>query len=277
MKKFLIGLTVLVVLLIVVGLVLPNDASVTRSATIKGTPDQVYAQISNLKNWEKWSAWAELDPNAKYSYSSETPEGKDAWYTWDGNEDMGKGKLSITNAVPNEALTTKIEFEGMGEGKGEWKLEPEGENTKVTWNFSSKMEMPVVGGYFAMLMDGMVGPSLETGLKNIDGLVQAMPQAPTYKAQITQEMVESYPYLSMLDSCEQTPDAFGAAYGKIFGTIGQYMAENQIPMGGAPFSIDVNIGLDGGLAVFEAGMPTATAAEGNDMITAGKLVCWKSG
>jgi len=42
--------------------------------------------------------------------------------------------------------------------------EADGPKTRVVWEMSGETGMPVVGGYFALMMDGMVGPLFEEGL-----------------------------------------------------------------------------------------------------------------
>lgn len=52
---------------------LPSDYRIQRSATIAAGPEQVFAQVNNFHNWEKWSPWARLDPNAKTAFAGPSP------------------------------------------------------------------------------------------------------------------------------------------------------------------------------------------------------------
>jgi hypothetical protein len=57
------------VALLAVALVLqPDRFTVTRSAIIDAPPNVVFRQINELRNWEAWSPWAKLDPQARTSY-----------------------------------------------------------------------------------------------------------------------------------------------------------------------------------------------------------------
>ena len=46
----------------------PDDTHVERSAVVKASPQEVYAYVNNLDNWNSFSPWADLDPNARISY-----------------------------------------------------------------------------------------------------------------------------------------------------------------------------------------------------------------
>ena len=44
---------------------------------------------------------------------------------------------------------------------------PEGSATRVTWEMSGDAGMNVIGRYFGVLMDNMVGPMFESGLEKL--------------------------------------------------------------------------------------------------------------
>ena len=164
--RILLFLFILVVLAAFLALFLPKDFHSERSGVIDAPPQVAYNQVNNLKNWNKWSPWAQIDPETKWEYSSD-PVGEGAWYTWTSDhKDVGKGKLTIAEATIGKTLKTEIEFEGMGTGYGTWKFEPQVDKTKVTWGFDTHVAWP-----FNLMMfnfDSQMGPSLEKGLTNLD-------------------------------------------------------------------------------------------------------------
>jgi carbon monoxide dehydrogenase subunit G len=58
----------------------------------------------------------------------------------------------------------------MGASTAEFILVPDGSATKVTWTLDSKLSG--MGKIFGPLMDGMVGPDYEKGLKNLKKYVE---------------------------------------------------------------------------------------------------------
>lgn len=103
MKKILGVLAVGVAGLCGVAAMQPDDFHVERSAEINAPAAAVFTQVNDLEKWQGWSPWVELDPNAKNEFSA-TKVGKDASMSWDGNSQVGKGTLTITDSVPNEKV-----------------------------------------------------------------------------------------------------------------------------------------------------------------------------
>lgn len=166
----LVGLFALVVLFF-----FPNSADVTRTATIDAPPATVFNQVNVLQNWEKWSAWAEMDDNEVYVYSS-SPEakGKGAWYSWDG-ENMKQGKMTVTESIQNKLFKTDMDFGPMGTATAEMKFEAVGpEQTKVTWDFHTETTTTnIMGKLFMPMIDSEVGGSFEKGFANLNKVAAA--------------------------------------------------------------------------------------------------------
>ena len=63
--------------------------------------------------------------------------------------------------------------DGTYESKSAMKYSPlkDGE-TKVTWIMTGDMGTPVIGGYFVLMMDSMVGNMFDKGLANLKNTVE---------------------------------------------------------------------------------------------------------
>ena len=142
----------------------PDTFRVQRTATIKAPPQAVHALINDYRNWSAWSPWEKKDPNMKRSYSGPA-SGKDAFYAWDGDKNVGKGSMTITDASPSR-IALNLDFEKPFEGHNKivFALDSKGLTTDVTWT----MEGP--SPFFAKViqvfcdMDKMVGSDFEAGL-----------------------------------------------------------------------------------------------------------------
>src|ERR1041384_4306933 len=92
-------------LVLAVGVVLvyaatkPDTFRVYRSASIKAPPDKVFPLINDFHAWTKWSPYENRDPQMKRTYGAST-SGKGAIYEWDGNGQVGSGRITITEASP---------------------------------------------------------------------------------------------------------------------------------------------------------------------------------
>lgn len=173
LKKFLIGLAVIVIVFLIVVAVQPSTYSVTRSATIAATPEAVFPHVNELKKWAAWNPWEKLDPNMKLTY--EGPEaGVGASYSWVGNNEVGEGRMTITECKPNESIRFKLEFFKPMAGVSDtlFTFQPQGNHTEVTWAMSGKNDM--IGKAFCLFMnmDKMIGGNFEKGLTDLKSIVE---------------------------------------------------------------------------------------------------------
>jgi hypothetical protein len=151
----------------------PAHYHVERSVSIKAPAEVVYVELEDLHKWAAWSPWEKIDPNMKKSY--EGPErGVGASYSWQGNREVGKGKMTIVGAEPPKLVRYKLEFlEPMaGLAEASMRIAKEGDN-----NFVGKMF-----GVF-MDMDKMIGAQFATGLEKLKGIAESEAQKQRVAAQ----------------------------------------------------------------------------------------------
>jgi hypothetical protein len=172
-KKILIGIVAVVAIFLGVVAMQPAQLDVARSATFEAPPAVVYAHVSDLKKFGAWSPWEKLDPNMKKTFEGEagTPGHSMAWA---GNDDVGKGKMTITAAEAHKAVKMDLEFIEPFPSKAQTALtlEPAGQGTKLTWAMSSENDF--MGKAFGLLMDmeGMIGGDYEKGLAALKPIVE---------------------------------------------------------------------------------------------------------
>ncbi len=166
MKKLLkilaIMFGVVIAVFIIVGLLLPRHFTVSRSVTVGAPPPVVFALVNDLSNWETWSPWATKDPTMEVTMG-EITVGEGGSYSWAG-EESGEGSLTILKSVENEAIETALDFGSRGQANGVWRFEPDGAGTRVTWELVGDAGWNLVGRYFGLFMDRMVGADFENGL-----------------------------------------------------------------------------------------------------------------
>lgn len=173
MKKILLGLVGVVAAVVIVVLALaatkPNQYVVKRSATLKAAPQFVYAQIEDMHHFPSWSPWQKLDPAMQTKYSG-AASGVGSVYEWEGNKDAGSGRMTITEAVPNEKVTMKLEFlkPFASTASTALTLAPEGDGTKVEWSMSGDYDFMSKVMCVFMDMDKMIGKDFTEGLANLD-------------------------------------------------------------------------------------------------------------
>lgn len=171
-KIIIAAVVVLIVVVAAVGLFLPTSYTVSRSVKISATPQQVHRYVGDLKMWEEWSPWKESDPTLVVMLGAKST-GVGASQSWVG--DSGTGALTITESSPSDGIKYDLLFDGgTYECAGSMTYESlPGGDTRVTWVMSGDMGRSVTGGYFAILMDSMVGNMFEKGLSNLKREIEA--------------------------------------------------------------------------------------------------------
>src|SRR5579864_6063067 len=87
----------------------PSACSVTRSTAISAPAEVVFGLVNDLHEWEAWSPWAKMDPDAKSSYAG-SASGQGAVFSWSGNMQIGQGTMTITESRPHELIRIKLDF-----------------------------------------------------------------------------------------------------------------------------------------------------------------------
>ncbi|MEX1096203.1 MAG: SRPBCC family protein [Planctomycetales bacterium] len=178
LKKILLGAAAVVLVTAVVFVVVvamqPSEFRVERTATMSAPPSAVFDQVNDFHNWEAWSPWAKVDPDARFSFAGPTA-GTGAVFTWAGNDKVGEGRMTITESRPYELVRIRLEFLKPFESTStaEFTFRPEGDQTAVTWSMFGE------NGFFAKAfclfadMDKMVGGDFEKGLAQMKAVVES--------------------------------------------------------------------------------------------------------
>jgi len=153
-----------------IGAFLSKDFRVVRSIEVDAPPEVVFDQVNSLEKWNAWSPWIARDPTIENTYSGPN-EGVGASVSWT-SEDSGSGSQTITLSERPSRIETQLDFGQMGRPKADWTFEPTDSGTKVTWGMTGTAN-GALGGYFASMMDGMLGPEYEDGLERLKVVVES--------------------------------------------------------------------------------------------------------
>jgi len=175
--KIFIGLVVIVVVFVVIVALQPSEFRVARTATISAPPPAVFARVNDFHKWAAWNPWGKIDPAMKQAYDG-APAGTGAIYTWTGNNEVGEGRMTITESRPSDLIRIKLEFfkPFAATNTAEFTFKPEGNQTAVTWSMTGQNNFMAKAVHLFMNMDKMVGGQFEQGLASMKSLVEAAPK-----------------------------------------------------------------------------------------------------
>ena len=171
--------TIAVILAIAIAAILvlaatkPNTLRVQRSVGINAPPERIFPLISDFHQWLTWSPYEQKDPAMKRTYSG-AERGKGAAYAWDGNKNVGSGRMEILDVSAPSKIVIKLDFFKPFEGHNtaEFTMLPQGDGTHVTWvmhgpaNFMSRLIQVF------MNLDNMIGRDFEAVLANLKTLTE---------------------------------------------------------------------------------------------------------
>lgn len=165
LKKILIALGAVILGLVVIVALQPAEFRVSRSTTIAAPAAAVFEQVNDFHKWDAWSPWAKIDPNMKKSHEG-APAGVGASYAWSGNDQVGEGRMTLTDSKPNELIRIKLEFlkPFAATNTTEFSFKPDGNQTAVTWSMSGTNNFIAKAFGLFMNMDKMIGGDFEKGL-----------------------------------------------------------------------------------------------------------------
>jgi hypothetical protein len=173
-RKILIGIAAVLVLLVIVIATRPSTFRIERAASMAAPAGIVYAQVQDFHRWSAWSPWEKLDPAMKREYSG-AAAGPGAVYYWNGNDDVGEGRMTIEDAKPGSSLTIKLEFlkPWASTNKTLITFTPDGAGAKVSWAMEGTNDFMGKAMSLFMDLDAMVGPDFEKGLANMKAVAEA--------------------------------------------------------------------------------------------------------
>ena len=161
LKKILIALAAIVAIFLIVVALQPSEFHVERTATIAAPPATVFDQVNDFHKWDAWSPWAKLDPNATIM-------------TWAGNNQVGEGKMTLTESRPNELVKINVDIVKPMEGSStsEFAFKPGGDQTAVTWSMSGHQNF--IAKAVCLVMNGkkMMSDIMDKGLANMKSVVE---------------------------------------------------------------------------------------------------------
>jgi len=172
-KTIALVLVVLIVALLAYAATKPDTFRVQRSASMNAPPEKIFPLINDLRSWGAWSPWEKMDPAMKRTHSG-AGSGKGAVYEWEGNHEVGKGRMEITDTSSPSAVVIKLDFLKPFEAHNtaEFTLERKGDSTNVTWAMYGPTPYMAKVIHLFFSMDSMVGKQFETGLANLKALAE---------------------------------------------------------------------------------------------------------
>lgn len=173
LKKIALGLVVAVAAVLLFALTRPDSFRVERRIVIQADAARIQPLIADFHRWADWSPWEKLDPVMHRDFGGPA-SGVGATYAWQGNKDVGSGRMAVREATP---LRVAIQLDFIepfeGHNTAEFTLAPQAAGTEVLWAMHGPM--PYVSKLMTVFvsMDSMIGKDFEKGLAQLKTAAEA--------------------------------------------------------------------------------------------------------
>jgi uncharacterized protein YndB with AHSA1/START domain len=161
-------LAIAIAAILVLATTKPGTLRVQRSVSIKAPPEDIFPLISDFRQWRNWSPYEHKDPAMKRTYGG-AERGKGAVYAWEGDKNVGSGRMEILEASAPQKIAIKLDFFKPFEGHNtaEFTMLPQGDGTRVTWLMHGPARFLTRVIQVFMNLDNMIGKDFEVGLVNL--------------------------------------------------------------------------------------------------------------
>lgn len=171
LKKLLVLVGVLITLFVATSFFISKDYSVERTIVINAEPSEIYPYVVDLKEWSKWGVWFKRDPNMELEFSG--PDRAIGMRSEWKSETEGNGEMEIIQLEHNRRVLYRLYFPDFDMGSnGAVEIKPTSNGSIVTWRDEGTVDNNPINRYFALMMDGMIGPDFEMGLENLKILAE---------------------------------------------------------------------------------------------------------
>ncbi len=166
-------LIILIAAVLLIAASRPNTFSLVRSADFNTSPERIFMQLNDFKNWAAWSPWEEMDPIMQRNFSG-AASGEGAKYAWIGNKKVGEGNMQITKSVPSSNIQLDLNFLKPFKASNvtEFTITPKAGGTHLNWEMRGPLNLFMRLMHMFMDMDGLVGKDFEKGLSKLKALVE---------------------------------------------------------------------------------------------------------
>lgn len=256
LQGLLILILVLVVGAVAVGFMLPQRAHLERSIFVERPPATVFAVLNGYRHFAAWSPWSALDPAMQVSIEGPM-HGVGARYTWSSaQESVGSGSQEILESVPYSHVRVALSFSGMDStNHASFLLTPQGEGTRVVWTHDAEFGGNLLGRYFGLLLDRMVGPDYQRGLARLKQYVETLPAADFADLDVEVVTVQARPVATLAGRSATNPQAIAQAYADAFARISAVLARSGLKPAGPRLVVGRKWDASRGEYEFDAAIP----------------------
>jgi len=155
----------------------PSTFRVERSAILAAPSEVVLHEISDLREWPRWSPWGQSAAPRQRTFGGPL-SAPGASYYWSAADEPGPGRLTVL-AVTSLQVELELERHGRSPADMAFDLAAAGAGTQVTWSLSGERSFRERLLALFRNPDVAIAADLQRGLLGLQAVVEARAPAPT--------------------------------------------------------------------------------------------------
>jgi uncharacterized protein YndB with AHSA1/START domain len=161
-------LAIIIAAVLILAATKPDTFRIERTAVMNAPAEKIFPLIADFHQWLNWSPWEGRDPALKRTYSG-AERGNGAVYAWEGNKNVGSGRMEILEATTPSKVEIKLDFLKPFEAHNtaEFTMLPQDAATRVVWVMQGPAPFMSKLMQVFMSFDNMIGKDFEAGLAKL--------------------------------------------------------------------------------------------------------------
>ncbi len=174
LKKIVAVVGVLVIGLFALIISRPSTFRIEREVVIAAPADVIFPLVNDFHRWVDWSPWEKRDPSMRREYSGAV-SGPGAIYVWNGNDDVGSGRMTIVESRPNAFVGVRLEFFKPREAthRTNFTFRPRGDQVSVSWAMHGEHDFMGKAAGLVLNMEDLIGADFVQGLTSLKAVAEA--------------------------------------------------------------------------------------------------------
>lgn len=157
--------------LVAIFMMQPSEVVVERSVVVDATPQQVFDHVEDFRTWQHWSSLADSDKEISFGGAD---RGEGAVLEWEGDEEVGTGRMTIVDSRPGELLEIEME---LRQAVHSWHtavfdFEAVDDGTRLRWSTHTEMSTPTMVFMPDDSIEEMIGADFDADLTRLATAVE---------------------------------------------------------------------------------------------------------
>ncbi len=228
---------------------------------IDAPPQQVYAQLVNLAQWQQWNPWLAVGPAATQNVSQPAYQISSSC-TWE-RAGAGSGSIKHLRLQPLQSLEQQLSLRQPFKvtGRSSWTLQSVGSQTEVRWSLRGRVAFSMRA--FAATVQGSLALDCRYGLDQLASLLEPA-SAPRYR--IVHEGVRDVASQAYVYSAYNGPiSGLAQAVRTAVAELRTHMAELGAQVTGVPMALYFRTNIKLRTTVCHIGLPVARVEDAHTL------------